>query len=169
MSRESKTLKKSSSDWLNSGKAEWKNAIFMFPILPGSAEAQVIWGGIVKHNLIAYFIGNISAKKYQNRFTCVTGYSKPKMARLFETQCTCFAVWVNDKWWRIFTCAQKLANSQLNLPHGTKQKRLMKKLKIKTEMLRRNGPVIKPWSQSWRRKGVYMVGKIWRCIVCEVV
>ena len=25
----------------------------------------------------------------------------------------------------------------------------MKKLKIKTEMLRRNGPVIKPWSQSW--------------------
>jgi len=24
----------------------------------------------------------------------------------------------------------------------------MKKLKIKTEMLRRNGPVIKPWSQS---------------------
>jgi len=34
--------------------------------------------------------------------------------------------------WRIFTCAQKLANSQLNLPHGTKQKRLTKKLKIKT-------------------------------------
>jgi len=25
--------------------------------------------------------------------------------------------------------------SQLNLPHGTKQKRLMKKLQIKTEML----------------------------------
>jgi len=23
---------------------------------------------------------------------------------------------------RIFTCAKKLANSQLNLPHGTKQK-----------------------------------------------
>jgi len=50
--------------------------------------------------------------------------------------------------WRIFTCAQKLANDQFNLPHGTKQKRLMKKLKIETEMLRRNGPVIKPWSQS---------------------
>ena len=55
---------------------------------------------------------------------------------------------INDKRWRIFMCAQKLANSQLNLPHGTKQKRLMKKLKIKTEMLRRNGPVIKLWSQS---------------------
>jgi len=27
---------------------EWKNAIFMFPVLPGSAEAQVIWGDIVK-------------------------------------------------------------------------------------------------------------------------
>jgi len=37
--------------------------------------------------------------------------------------------------------------SLADLPHGTKQKRLMKKLKIKTEMLRRNGPVIKPWSQ----------------------
>jgi len=34
--------------------------------LPGSAEAQVIWGGIVKRLLIAYFIGNIVAKKYQN-------------------------------------------------------------------------------------------------------
>jgi len=34
--------------------------------LPGSAEAQVISGGTVKRLLIAYFIGNISAKKYQN-------------------------------------------------------------------------------------------------------
>jgi len=40
-------------------------------------------------------------------------------------------------------CAQKLTNSQLNLPHGTKQKTVMKKLKTKNEMLRRNGPVIK--------------------------
>jgi len=42
-----------------------------FPDLPGSAEAQVTWGGIVKCLLIAYFIGNISAKKYQNLFMCV--------------------------------------------------------------------------------------------------
>jgi len=49
---------------------------------------------------------------------------------------------------RLFTCLQKLTYSQLNLLHGTKQKRIMKKLKIKTEMLGRNGPVIKPWSQS---------------------
>jgi len=38
-----------------------------FPILPGSAEAQVrpIWCGIVKCLLIAYFIGNISAKNIE--------------------------------------------------------------------------------------------------------
>jgi len=42
-----------------------------FAISPGSAEAQVIWGGVVKCLLIAYFIGNISAKKYQNPFMCV--------------------------------------------------------------------------------------------------
>jgi len=28
------------------------------------------------------------------------------------------------------------------------KKRIMKKLEIKTEMLRRNSPVIKPWGQS---------------------
>ena len=32
-----------------------------FPVLPGSAEAQVTWGGVVKSLLAAYFIGNISA------------------------------------------------------------------------------------------------------------
>ena len=34
-----------------------------FRVLPGSAEAQVTWGGIVKRLLIAYFIGNVSAQK----------------------------------------------------------------------------------------------------------
>jgi len=33
------------------------------PFLPGIAEAQVICGRIVKRHLIAYFIGNISAKR----------------------------------------------------------------------------------------------------------
>jgi len=33
------------------------------------AEAQVVLGGIVKRLLIAYFIGKISEKKYQNAFT----------------------------------------------------------------------------------------------------
>jgi len=38
-----------------------------FPVLPSSAKAQVIWGGIVKQILIAYFIGNISAKNIKIR------------------------------------------------------------------------------------------------------
>ena len=70
MSRESKRLKKSSSDWLNSGNTLIqlaKNAIFVFPVLPGDVEAQVIWGDTVKHLLIAYFISNISAKNIQMR------------------------------------------------------------------------------------------------------
>jgi len=74
MSHESKRSKKSSSDWLSSGNAliqRVKNAMFMFLVLPGSAEAQVACGGIVKCLLIAYFIGSISAKKYRNQFTCV--------------------------------------------------------------------------------------------------
>ena len=50
---------------------EWKMWFSYFSVLPGSAEAQVIWGGILKHILIAYFIGNISAKKCQNLFMCV--------------------------------------------------------------------------------------------------
>jgi len=50
---------------------EWKMPFLCFPILPGSAEAQVIWGGILKHLLIAYFVSNISDKKYQNLFMCV--------------------------------------------------------------------------------------------------
>jgi len=48
-----------------------KNVIFVFPVLTGSAEARVISGSIVKRLLIAYFIGNIYAKKYQNPFMCV--------------------------------------------------------------------------------------------------
>jgi len=48
-----------------------ENAIFVYSVLPGSAEAQVIWGGIVKRILTAYFIRSISAKKYQKSFTCV--------------------------------------------------------------------------------------------------
>jgi len=50
---------------------EWNMWFSCFSVLPGSAEAQVIWGGIVKCLLIAYFISNISAKKYQNPFMCV--------------------------------------------------------------------------------------------------
>jgi len=65
-----KRLKKSSSDWLNSGNALIRPAKMQFscfPVLPANVEAHVIWGGIVKRLLIAYFIGSISAKNIQIR------------------------------------------------------------------------------------------------------
>ena len=62
-----------------------KNAIFMFPRFSGSAEAQVVWGGIVKRLSTAYFIGNIFAKKYQNPFTCVKVIASQRWA-FFETR-----------------------------------------------------------------------------------
>ena len=57
MSHESKRLKKSRSDWLNSGNAlmqhfSEKHAIFVFSVLPGTAEAQVMWCSTVKHLLM---------------------------------------------------------------------------------------------------------------------
>jgi len=39
--------------------------------LSNSPEALVRWGGKVKYLLIAYFLSNICAKNYQNRFICV--------------------------------------------------------------------------------------------------
>jgi len=54
--------------------------------LTGSAEAQVIGGGVVKRLLIAYFIGNISAKKYQNPFMCVKVIAR-QTRDFFETRC----------------------------------------------------------------------------------
>jgi len=44
-----------------------KNAIFVIPHFPGIAEAAVTSGGILKRLLIAYFIGNISAKNIKIR------------------------------------------------------------------------------------------------------
>jgi len=34
---------------------------FVFPVLPGSAEAQVVWASIVNRLLIPYFLGRICA------------------------------------------------------------------------------------------------------------
>ena len=70
-----KKLKKSGSS-LNSHNALIQHLSekcnFRVSGFPGSAEAQIIWGGIVKRRLIAYFIGSMSAKKYQNPFShCV--------------------------------------------------------------------------------------------------
>jgi len=85
MSHESKRLKKSSSDWLN--YCIWVKMHFLcFPLLPDSADVQVIWGGTVKCLLIAYFISNISAKKYQNLFTYVKVIASQRWD-VFETRC----------------------------------------------------------------------------------
>jgi len=75
MSRESQRLKSSRSCmWLNSRNALVQhlseNAIFVFPVLPGSAEAQVIWAGTVKCLLIAC-LSVTFLPKYQNPFTCM--------------------------------------------------------------------------------------------------
>jgi len=48
-----------------------------FPVLPGIAEAQVISGDILKRLLIAYFIGNISAKKISKSVHVCQSYIKP--------------------------------------------------------------------------------------------
>jgi len=61
-----------------------------FPILPGSAEAQAIWGGTVKRLLIAYFIGNISAKKCQNPFMCVKVIASQRWDVFWDTVYTSF-------------------------------------------------------------------------------
>jgi len=78
-------MKKSSSDWLNSVNAEWKTQFSCFPGLPGTAEAQVIWGGIVKRRLIAYFIHNICQKNI-NMFTCSKVIASQRWD-FFETLC----------------------------------------------------------------------------------
>ena len=57
---------------------KWKDAISGLPVSPGSAEAQVIWGGIIKRILIAYFISNISTKKISKSIHVRQSYSKPK-------------------------------------------------------------------------------------------
>ena len=55
-----------------------------FPVLPGSAEAQVIWGGTLKRLLIAYCITNICAKKISKCVHVCQSYSKPKVGRFLR-------------------------------------------------------------------------------------
>ena len=47
--------------------SEWKMQFSCFPILSGSAEAQVTWRDTVKRLLVAYYIGSISAKNTKIR------------------------------------------------------------------------------------------------------
>jgi len=68
MSRESTSLKKSSGDWLKTGKTVIQHLSEMmlflnYCIFSGSAEALVMCIG---HLLIAYFLSNKCAKYYEN-------------------------------------------------------------------------------------------------------
>ena len=64
---------------------EWKKCDFrVSPFLSGSAEAQVIWDGTVKRLLIAYFIGNISAKKIWKCVHVCQSYSKANVGRFLR-------------------------------------------------------------------------------------
>jgi len=81
--------------------------LLRFPVLSGSAEAQVIWCGIVKCLSIAYFIGNISAKKVSKSVQMCQSYSKPKVGRFWDTVYYKFTaqsfgerIWKSDiTWW----------------------------------------------------------------------
>ena len=71
---------------MNSGNAliqhlSEKMQFSCFPVLPGSAEVQVIWDGTIKRLLIAYFIGNISAKKISKCIHVCQSYSKSMVGR----------------------------------------------------------------------------------------
>jgi len=95
----------SQKDWRNQGSTSWilamhwcsiwvKKCDFRVSLFCQSAEAQVIWGGRVKRLLIAYFIGNISAKEYQNAFTYVK--VRANHGTFFETQCIFVIVFVEQ-------------------------------------------------------------------------
>jgi len=86
----------SQKDWRNQAATSWivamhwleylseKKRFSCFPVLPGSAEAQVISGDTVKRLFIAYFIGNISAKKISKCVHICQSYSKPKVGRFLR-------------------------------------------------------------------------------------
>ena len=60
-----------------------------FPVLPGSAEAQVIWGGTLKRFCLLTLSVTFLPKKYQNAFTCVKVIANQRWDD-FETQCRSF-------------------------------------------------------------------------------
>jgi len=58
--------------WQNSMQHLSKKTISEFSVSPGSVETLVGWGGKIKQLfIIAYYLGNISDKNYQNPFVYV--------------------------------------------------------------------------------------------------
>jgi len=68
-----------------------------FPVFPGSAEAQVLWGSVVKRVLIACFIGNISAKnmKICTTFTYVKVIASQRWDVFFWDTVHCWTAVIN--------------------------------------------------------------------------
>jgi len=80
-----KSIKQQLVEFWQCANTARENAIFVFPVLPGNAEAQVIWAGILKRRLIPYFIGRICAKNILKIcFTCAKSYSKTKVGRFLR-------------------------------------------------------------------------------------
>jgi len=89
----------SQKDWRSQGGTSWilamywysilvKNVRFScFLVLPRAAEAQVIWGSTIKRFLIVYFIGNISAEKYQNALTYIKVIANHRWDVFLDTVC----------------------------------------------------------------------------------
>jgi len=96
-----------------------------FRVLPGSVEAQVIWGGIVKRLFIACFIRNMSAKKYQNPFMCVK-FTASQMWDVFETRCISTGLSDMDNgckltqryWHCVLESKQSMASCMTQLPRS---------------------------------------------------
>ena len=83
-------LKKSSSNWLNTGKILTQVGLrfLHFRVTQGRAETVVRWGGKNRHS-IAHSLSNISAKHYRNRLTCVE-VTVCNVSVVFETRCRGF-------------------------------------------------------------------------------
>ena len=110
------------------------------------------------------------ARRYRKQYTQLFITSKTRLKTrvgsvICVKQTTCTLYFSQDTiQYTTFTCTQKLTNSQLNPPHGTK-KRVTKKLKTKTENLRRNNPVTKsvqsvlrPERSLWWERSVKEIG-----------
>jgi len=68
---------------------KWKIWFSCFPVLPSSAEAQVIWGGMLKH-LLTFWLPTLSVTflpKNINLFMCVKVIASNRWDVFFETKC----------------------------------------------------------------------------------
>jgi len=94
---------------------KWKDAISGFPVSQGSAEALVMCAGKINHIFIAYFLGNIYAKKCRSQTVYVKIIGSCKGGTFFlrhsvdnkshlgknYARCTCASF---DLWWTSCCC-----------------------------------------------------------------